>query len=160
MDVIHQTFFDLGRIEKIVCCTFPKQPPLEANLASLLRLRGYENLPGGLSTPQTHPIKPLRGYGYGLGRTVTGWAVQSRAGPYGHGPGPTVTAWAVHCTVTAWAARSRLGFANFDFFGKLRTAVYPSNMAPIGLKLGQNAFQTIPDISFFDAPKVENLRKF
>ena len=24
-------------------------------------------------------------------------------------------------------------------------------MAPIGAKLGQNAFQTIPDISFFDA---------
>ena len=49
-------------------------------------------------------------------------------------------------------------FANFDFFVKLRTAIYPSNMAPIGLKLGQNAFQTIPDIfSFFDAPKVENL---
>ena len=26
-------------------------------------------------------------------------------------------------------------------------------MAPIGLKLCQNAFQTIPDISFFDAEK-------
>ena len=35
-------------------------------------------------------------------------------------------------------------------FSKLRTAVYPSNMAPIGTKLCQNAFQTIPDISFFD----------
>ena len=65
-------------------------------LAFLLRVRGYENLLGGaLAPPQTLPIKPLRGYGYGLGRTVTGWAVRSRAGPYGHGPGPTVTAWAV-----------------------------------------------------------------
>ena len=36
---------------------------------------------------------------------------------------------------------------------KLRTAVYPSNKAPIGLKLCQNAFQTIPDISFFDVEK-------
>ena len=51
-------------------------------------------------------------------------------------------------------------FANFEIFRELRTTVYPSNMAPIGLKLGQNAFQTIPDISFFDAQKVENLRSF
>ena len=29
-------------------------------------------------------------------------------------------------------------------------AVYPSNMAPFGLKLWENAFQTIPNISFFD----------
>ena len=29
-------------------------------------------------------------------------------------------------------------------------AVYPSNMAPIGVQLWENAFQTIPDISFFD----------
>ena len=38
-------------------------------------------------------------------------------------------------------------------------AVYPSNMAPFGLKLWENAFQTIPNISFFD---VENkiLAKF
>ena len=33
---------------------------------------------------------------------------------------------------------------------KLRTAVYPPRMAPVGLKLGENAFQTIPDVSFFD----------
>ena len=32
-------------------------------------------------------------------------------------------------------------------------AVYPSNMAPFGLKLWENAFQTIPNISFFDAEK-------
>ena len=32
---------------------------------------------------------------------------------------------------------------------KLRTAVYPSNMAPIAAKLCQNAFQTIPVISYF-----------
>ena len=36
---------------------------------------------------------------------------------------------------------------------KIRTAVYPSNMAPIGAKLCQNAFQMIPDISFLDADK-------
>ena len=29
-------------------------------------------------------------------------------------------------------------------------AFYPSNMAPIGAKLWGNAFQTIPDISFFN----------
>ena len=37
------------------------------------------------------------------------------------------------------------------FFSKLRTAVYPSNMAPIGAKLWQNAFQTICNFLFFDA---------
>ena len=36
---------------------------------------------------------------------------------------------------------------------KLRTAVYPPRMAPIGLKLGENTFQTIPDVSFFDVKK-------
>ena len=40
--------------------------------------------------------------------------------------------------------------ANFDFFSKLRTVVYPPNMAPIGAKLWQNAFQTICNFSFFD----------
>ena len=39
-------------------------------------------------------------------------------------------------------------FANFENFSKLRTAVYLSSMAPIGAKLCQNAFQTIPDVSF------------
>ena len=40
-------------------------------------------------------------------------------------------------------------------FGKYiyHVDVDASNMAPIGLKLFQNAFQTIPDISFFDAQK-------
>ena len=33
---------------------------------------------------------------------------------------------------------------------QLWTAVYPPRMAPIGLKLRENAFQVIPDISFFD----------
>ena len=37
---------------------------------------------------------------------------------------------------------------------KFQTAVYPPRMAPIGLKLCQNAFQTIPDISFFDVQKL------
>ena len=32
-------------------------------------------------------------------------------------------------------------------------AVYPSNMAPIGAKFWENAFQTIPNISFFDVEK-------
>ena len=34
-----------------------------------------------------------------------------------------------------------------------RKAVYPPRMAPFGLKLWENAFQTIPDILFFDAGK-------
>ena len=38
-------------------------------------------------------------------------------------------------------------------FVKLWPAVYPSRMAPFGLKLWENAFQTIPNISFFDAEK-------
>ena len=33
-------------------------------------------------------------------------------------------------------------------------AVYPSSMAPIGVKLWENAFQTIPDISFFNTQKL------
>ena len=36
--------------------------------------------------------------------------------------------------------------ANFDW-----PFNYPPGMAPFGLKLGENAFQRIPDISFFDA---------
>ena len=36
---------------------------------------------------------------------------------------------------------------------KLRTAVYPSNKARTAAKLGENAFRTIPDISFFNAKK-------
>ena len=43
---------------------------------------------------------------------------------------------------------------------KLSTAVYPSNLAPIGLKLCQSAFQTIPDISFFDENVVEIFANF
>ena len=37
---------------------------------------------------------------------------------------------------------------------KLWTGVYPPRIAPFGLKLWENAFQTIPDISFFDATKL------
>ena len=40
------------------------------------------------------------------------------------------------------------------FLSKLRTAVYPPRMAPIGLKLRENAFQVIPDISFFDGTNI------
>ena len=47
----------------------------------------------------------------------------------------------------------RQGPVRRKIFSKLRTAVYPPNMAPIGAKLCQNAFQVIPDISFFDAHK-------
>ena len=32
--------------------------------------------------------------------------------------------------------------------------VYPLNMASTGVKLWENAFQMIPNISFFDAPKI------
>ena len=39
----------------------------------------------------------------------------------------------------------------FRNFCKLWRSVYPLRMAPIGLKLGQNAFQTIPNISSFDS---------
>ena len=46
------------------------------------------------------------------------------------------------------------------FFSKLRTAVYPPRMAPFGLKLWENAFQMIPDISFFDAGKKKSTKTF
>ena len=36
-------------------------------------------------------------------------------------------------------------------------AFYPSNMAPISVKLWENAFQTFPDISSLDAPKISKL---
>ena len=39
------------------------------------------------------------------------------------------------------------------FVSKLRTDVYPSNKARIGVKLWQNAFRTICNFSFFDAEK-------
>ena len=41
---------------------------------------------------------------------------------------------------------------------KLWTAVYPTRMAPFGLKLWENAFQMIPDISFFDAGKKKSTK--
>ena len=39
-------------------------------------------------------------------------------------------------------------------------AVYPSNMAPFALKLWENPFQTIPNISFFDAEKIFSAKIF
>ena len=39
-------------------------------------------------------------------------------------------------------------------------AVYPPRMAPFGLKLWENAFQAIPDISFFDAEKKKSAKVF
>ena len=38
--------------------------------------------------------------------------------------------------------------------GELRTAVYPPRMAPFVLKLSQDAFQTIPNISYFDSEQL------
>ena len=38
----------------------------------------------------------------------------------------------------------------FQFFSKFRTAIYSSNFASIGVIIWENAFQTIPNISFFD----------
>ena len=40
---------------------------------------------------------------------------------------------------------------------ELRTSVYPSNMAPIGVKLWENAFQTICNFRFFDAQKSSSI---
>ena len=40
-----------------------------------------------------------------------------------------------------------------NFFAKLWTAVYPSNIARTAAKLWQNAFRTICNFSFFDAEK-------
>ena len=37
-------------------------------------------------------------------------------------------------------------------------AVDPSNMSPNGVKLWENVFQTIPDISFFDTENVKKVR--
>ena len=42
----------------------------------------------------------------------------------------------------------------FEVFANFEGPFTPPRMARIGLKLGQNAFQTIPDISCFDAEKV------
>ena len=40
---------------------------------------------------------------------------------------------------------------NYEKITKLRTVVYPSNIAPIGAKLRQRTFRTIGNIRFFDA---------
>ena len=42
-------------------------------------------------------------------------------------------------------------------FVKLWPAVYPSRMAPFGLKLWENTFQAIPDISFLDAGNIKTI---
>ena len=53
-----------------------------------------------------------------------------------------------------WNPRARMMASNFRRnFVKLWPVVYPPRMAPFGLKLWENAFQTIPDISFFDVEK-------
>ena len=39
-------------------------------------------------------------------------------------------------------------------------AVYPPRMAPFGFKLWENAFQMIPDISFFDVRKKKSMNIF
>ena len=43
---------------------------------------------------------------------------------------------------------------------KLWTAVYPPRIAPFGLKLWENAFRMIPNISFFEAKSVKILYFF
>ena len=59
-----------------------------------------------------------------------------------------------------WNPRARMMASNFRRnFVKLWPAVYPPRMAPFDLKLWENAFQTIPDISFFDVEK-KNWRVF
>ena len=56
-----------------------------------------------------------------------------------------------------WNPRAWMMASNFRRnFVKLWPAVYPPRMAPFGLKLWENAFQTIPDISFFDAENQKN----
>ena len=50
-------------------------------------------------------------------------------------------------------AEKTFDLATFGNFSKLRTAVYPPTMAPIGAKFWENAFQMIPDILFFDTEK-------
>ena len=52
--------------------------------------------------------------------------------------------------------KSRYGLRLRSVIFKFRTAVYPPRMAPIGSKLCQNAFQVIPDVSFFDAKNKKN----
>ena len=44
-------------------------------------------------------------------------------------------------------------------FAKLWMAIYPPRIAPFGLKLGQNAFQTIPNISCFDVEQKKITKK-
>ena len=46
-------------------------------------------------------------------------------------------------------------FRNFE-----QPAVYPLRMAPIGARLGQNTFQTIPKISIFDVENEKNKQFF
>ena len=50
--------------------------------------------------------------------------------------------------------------AYFDIFLKLWRAVYPSNKAPIGAKLCENAFQTIPVNSIFGEQKILSTKCF
>ena len=49
--------------------------------------------------------------------------------------------------------RISLEYERNEIFSKLWKAVYPPNIAPIGLKFCQNAFHTIPDISFSNVNK-------
>ena len=55
---------------------------------------------------------------------------------------------------------TQIPLSHKEFVCKLWTAAYPARMAPIGVKLGQNAFQTIPDISFFDAENQKKMPNF
>ena len=48
--------------------------------------------------------------------------------------------------------------SKFENCSELRTGVYPSNFAPVGTKLWENAFQTVPGISIFAAKNSKCLR--
>jgi len=51
------------------------------------------------------------------------------------------------------------GWSHRESHRKLRMTVYPSNKAAIHAKLCQNAFQTIPDVSFFDGENLISAKK-
>ena len=56
----------------------------------------------------------------------------------------------MHIAVGAVADTMSGGKKTTKRIRKFRTTVYPSNKAPFASKLCENAFQTIPNILFFD----------
>ena len=57
------------------------------------------------------------------------------------------------CRVELLKKIKEQGICKFENFAKLRTSVYPSKSRPFTTKICENAFQTIPNVSFFDAEK-------